>query len=397
MNSQNNFSQIDFLYTNIGRGHPFYLDGINEALLRRGEISLIKSQSDVFELSSGISKLIWKLARWLYTNGSSNNTIKKIYEKIRKENDYNRKSIMLGIMGNSLKKIYSQFDKPVIVAHPLLVAILSNHTNVIYQHGELVVPNEALVRGADYIIVPTQKVADRFIDFGYDVNQLFVSGLCIEPAIVRQANDLFTERLLRIEQNNKLTGAFFSSGAEPKEHLEQLIACINSSIKEGGRVIVFARQNGKFEKNIKKEFNSTGVIYKLIDSQAIIPNEISNVSLVSFKNRREENIFTAKLFRHFDYFVSPSHERTNWAVGLGLPIFTLSPTIGTFSPLNAKFIFDSKVGENIIDIRFASNFGDWLNSIQNRKKLMIYSQNGWGNYKIDGFNKIADFLIEFSN
>ncbi|MEA1981880.1 MAG: hypothetical protein U9N54_13060 [candidate division Zixibacteria bacterium] len=397
MNSQNNFSQIDFLYTNIGRGHPFYLDGINEALLRKGKISLIKSQSDVFELSSGISKLIWQLARWLYTNGSSNSTINKIYEKIRKENDYNRPSIMLKIMGHSLKKRYFQYDKPIVVAHPLLAAILCNHTNVIYQHGELVVPNEALVRGADFIIVPTQKVADRFIDFGYDANQLFVSGLCIEPAIVRQANDLFTERHLRIEQNNKLTGAFFSSGAEPKEHLEQLIACINSSINEGGRVIVFVKQNGKFEKNIKKEFNSTGVIYKLIDSQSLIPNEIPNVSLVSFKNRREENIFSAKLFKYFDYFVSPSHERTNWAVGLGLPIFTLSPTIGTYSPLNAKLILDSKIGESITDINFALNFGSFLNNITIRKKLMTYSQNGWGNYKIDGFNKIADFLIEFLN
>ena len=43
MNSHDNFSQIQFLYTNIGRGHPFYLDGINEILLRKGKISLIKS------------------------------------------------------------------------------------------------------------------------------------------------------------------------------------------------------------------------------------------------------------------------------------------------------------------------------------------------------------------
>ena len=95
--------------------------------------------------------------------------------------------------------------------------------------------------------------------------------------------------------------------------------------------------------------------------------------------------------------MSPSHERTNWALGLGLPIFVLSPTIGPFSPLNASLIFKSEVGENITDIQFASNFGALLNNSQRKKKLMTYSQNGWGKYKIDGFNKIADFLIEFSN
>ena len=57
---------VEFLYTNIGRGHPFYLDGITDALIHSGQVKLVRQQKDVFEISRGLSLVGWKLARWFY-------------------------------------------------------------------------------------------------------------------------------------------------------------------------------------------------------------------------------------------------------------------------------------------------------------------------------------------
>ena len=34
--------KLTFIYTDIGRGHPFYLDGLMEALIKRKELGLVK-------------------------------------------------------------------------------------------------------------------------------------------------------------------------------------------------------------------------------------------------------------------------------------------------------------------------------------------------------------------
>ena len=59
MNTMNNKDHINILYTNIGRGHPFYLDGITEALIKKQSIRLIGNKVDIFELSKGVSLFAW--------------------------------------------------------------------------------------------------------------------------------------------------------------------------------------------------------------------------------------------------------------------------------------------------------------------------------------------------
>ena len=63
--------KISFVYTNIGRGHPFYLDGIREALIRKKSLKLIRGQTDVFELSRGLSLMAWKMVRLAYRMGAN--------------------------------------------------------------------------------------------------------------------------------------------------------------------------------------------------------------------------------------------------------------------------------------------------------------------------------------
>ena len=76
-------NNINLLFTNIGRGHPFYLDGIIEALIKKQSISLIKNENDVFKISHGTSLLAWKTARWMYYKGSSPGILRWFYNKIR--------------------------------------------------------------------------------------------------------------------------------------------------------------------------------------------------------------------------------------------------------------------------------------------------------------------------
>ena len=54
--------RINFLYTNIGRGHPFYLDGIIECLPpgRVGDVT------DVFGETAGLARGLWAGARIIY-------------------------------------------------------------------------------------------------------------------------------------------------------------------------------------------------------------------------------------------------------------------------------------------------------------------------------------------
>ena len=44
---------ISFLGSEVGRGHPFYMDGVVAALEAEGRSDLIATRTDVFEVSRG--------------------------------------------------------------------------------------------------------------------------------------------------------------------------------------------------------------------------------------------------------------------------------------------------------------------------------------------------------
>ncbi len=394
MNTENIKDHINILYTNIGRGHPFYLDGIIEALIKRQSIKLIGNEVDVFELSKGSSLLAWKTARWMYHKGASPGIFSWLYKKLRTGRSYNGKSRIEKSLGRDIKKHFENYSNPLLVAHPLLVGLFAGRNNLIYQHGELVAPKESLVTGAEYVLVPTDQVADKFIKIGYNKNNVIVTGLCIEPAIERISHDAFKSRSERLLNNNKLTGAFFSSGAEPSKHIQLLSIAAISAVKAGGKVIIFARNGGKLESKVKNMFCRNSIDFQVINSSDSIPHESAEALIVTFQSRREENILTAHLFPRFDYFVAPAHERSNWAIGLGLPQFVVNPHIGPFAPLNNEFLKKAGVSEEINQNIDANLFGTmFLERYQKSGKLFSMAQNGWNKYNINGFLTITDFLI----
>lgn len=383
--------KIKFLYTAIGRGHPFYLDGILEELNRDGGVSSVHSKSTVFDHASGLSLSMWKLVRALYIQGGKENFISKIYKRIRKNNDYNSASMILNILGRDIKKEFRDDNSPLVVAHPILVSILRNRRKVYYQHGELITPQEAVVKGADKIFVPTESVKEQFLT-QYAADQIIVTGLCIEPSIVRIVADAYDARINRIESERKLTGCFISSGAEPIAHIQIIINALISHLQLMGKAILFVKKNGLLEKSVHNVLGSMNVKYINITSLEYMPDELPQLTIVQFSNRRDENRLTSHTFRKFDFIVSPSHERSNWAVGLGLPMFITDPPIGPFSLLNREYLLKSKTALPIINLLEANKFAVNLKKMHIEGTLKKMAQNGWGRYPIDGFQKISLFL-----
>jgi hypothetical protein len=206
--------------------------------------------------------------------------------------------------------------------------------------------------------------------------------------------DCFESRLDRISGREHLTGAFFSSGAEPRLHLEKLITAAISAAKQGHGVVIFTRTGGKLDRLLRKAFRESHISFETVSSSDSIPVESPDALIVRFGSRREENVFAGKLFRRFDYFVAPSHERSNWALGLGLPIFVVGPPIGPFAPLNRDNLVSAGVAGILKTREEARDFGGLLERLRGEGRLGLMSRAGWGKFDINGFETIATFLCD---
>ena len=388
-------ARITFLYTNIGRGHPFYLDGIMEALIRSQAVSLVRRELAVFDLSHGLSRVGLPTARWLYRRGSSGGVAGFVYRQLRSHTDYNRDSLSLRLMGRDVREAFVGDSDPLIVAHPTMVGILRGKPELIYQHGELVTPDEAVVRGASTVLVPTPEAAEPFRTHGgYRPEQVVVTGLCIEPSLIRQAADAHAARLARYRSTGEpMIGAFFSSGAEPAAHVTRLIAAAHSVVLAGGRVILFAQNHRDLARRAARALAERSISFGSIDSSDVIPSDLPAVLIVRHNSRREENLLTSRLFSLFDFFVAPPHERSNWALGLGLPMFLIGPDIGPFAPLNRRVLLNSGAAQAIEAPMDAHPLGARIARLRANGSLTSMAQAGWGHREINGFARIAAFLV----
>jgi hypothetical protein len=386
--SSDSFPPVNFLYTNIGRGHPHYLDGIIECLPPHRVGRVI----DVFRATSGLSRAGWKLARLVYHSGGRGRRYAAFYNRLRSRSDYNRGGLVQSIMGRPLRQEFLKDAAPLVVAHPALVAMLEGKHGLIYQHGEIAAPRESWVRGRHWVIVPLAETADTFRAAGFAPDRLFVSGLCIEPGLVAQAEDALNERLQRLAGWDPLCGAFFSSGAEPREHVQTLTAAALSTVATGGRVRIFARRSGLLAVRASARLAAEKRDLVSVRSPEDLPAEPPQAVICLYNDRRELNESTERLFASFDYFVAPAHERTNWAVGLGLPMFVLDPPLGSFAPLNREFLLAQSVAQVIGGVREASRFGETLGELRGTGALRGMAEAGWGRFETRGFFNIAEFL-----
>ncbi len=379
---------LDFLYTNIGRGHPHYLDGIIECLPSES----VGHVADVFSASDGIARPAWSAVRRLYHAAAKGGIVASLYNKLRTESDYDRRSTMLRLLSRGLTRAFPEDERPLVVGHPLLVAILTNKPALVYQHGEVVAPRESWVKGPHRILVPLPKTADTFLDAGFSKDQIFVSGLCVEPSLAVMAESAMNERSKRLSRSDPLCGAFFSSGAEPLAHVEAIVAAALSVHQRDGRAIVFAQRDGRLEREMKISYGATCRELKAADSVWEVAELLSQTLLCRYRGRKELNEFTEALFADFDYFVAPSHERTNWALGLGLPMFVVDPPLGSFAPLNRQVLLDAGVAKRLRAHSDATDFGEAVNNIRGSGELHRMAEAGWQDLNIRGFENIAAWV-----
>ena len=375
---------IDVLYTDIGRGHPFYLDGIVESLpaSTRGDIT------NVFAATNGIPRAIWHGGKAAYRFGSSAGGENSAYSRLRKRGSYNTPGPLLRCAGQPLARRFSNRTGPLIVAHPILVALLREHPQLIYQHGELVVPPECLIQGNHLTLVPTEQVATVFRKAGLDSRNICVTGLCVEPPLASRGASMQAERQRRYAEASSLCGGFFSSWAEPRRHVTLLVAAAISAVRRGGSAFVVAKRGGRFARRLLQTFAMQGLTLS-IDTDRM-PD--SGALLQTYGDRADLNRSTYRHFTALDYFVSPAHERTNWAVGLGLPMFVVDPSIGTFAPRNRELLISHGVAEALPDSAQSEAFGLRLDALWKAGTLAKRSEAGWGQYPIAGFKTIANRL-----
>ena len=373
--------KIDFLTTDVGRGHRFYLEGLMREVQRLApevEVELFRAS----DLSHGRSRFAWRMARAMYRFGSRSGFIGRRYNQFRKSRRSGESSLLLhAALGRDLQrwvKTRPGATAAVVVDHPLVVELLCGQANrppVIYMHGELVAPDESLTSGADLTLVPTQAVRQRFVESGCPAEHVVLTGLCIERSLVPLADSGRHKRLKRISEGATLVGAFFSSGAEPVEHCKQIVRAVLSLQKSSQRSVIFARNGGRLER-------------------LVTPHAGDHIELITCNTIFEEEKLLAGRFGELDYFVAPSHERTNWALGLGLPFFMLPPVFGSFAPLNWELAQRSAGAEALIGGRGSREFAEVLREMRASGRLV--KMNVRTSEAIDGFIRSSELTLAFA-
>jgi len=405
--SQDDFLQsqsIIALYSDIGRGHPSYLDSL-VFLLKKRYPHPMDPNSDlvcrtVFQESKGISLFSWRFLSRLYRISGKGGLQTKFYNLMRRRSP--KDSLVMKILGRDLKRAYKNFSGICLADHPIIAQALKDVCRVWYVHGEIAAPKECAVRGAERILVPLDETKEKLITQGVEKESILVCGLMIEPQLVENAELSYQMRLERIRSNQPLTVGFFTSGAYPKEHIEKIILGVKSVIEKKMKAIIFCGTNPqKFEWVKNKVF----LLGRELDRHQICiedkgeiqyENKEFDLMLVTRKTRQEDTQRSTELFPRLDVFVSASHERTNWAVGLGLPMFVLFPLIGTFASQNFEFAQKQKVVYPLDSTEKAANLGQILSDLKKSDQLFQMTQNGFGVHRINGIDTAVSHFAKDS-
>lgn len=361
---------ISFLGSEVGRGHPFYLDGLLHALRGQRE-SVIERVADVFGVSRGLSLLAWRSVRASYGIAGRGGPLAAVYHRLRGATDYDRDSALLGILGRDLRR-WAGNRGLLVVDHPAVVGALGGRDDVWYLHGEMAAPPEAIVHRAARIFVPTEETAGRFVRGGIPPERLLVTGICVEPALVPGAPAAAEARCARISGGGALTLGFFSSGAEPARHVAALAAGAASGEAAGHRAIVFARRGGRLDAAVRRAAPA--------------------VEIVGFEDRAELDRVTAGRFAELDAVVSPPHERSNWAGALGMPFLLVGPDVGPFAPRNRSWLLQAGVAAEVGSEEAARHLGTTVDELRSSGRLRRMSERGIGP-PFRGFERAADILI----
>ncbi len=374
----------------IGRGHPAYLDSVLLALSRlmadSGSGHNPKSPASfgyiprltVPELCTGTSGLAWRLARLGYRLGALGGPATWLYNRLRSPNA-RPSGLHLALLGSSLRRTFAGYAGTCIVDHPLLAHILAPVCRVAYLHCEIAAPRSAAVPGAWRTFVPLESTRQKLLAVGCQPSAVAVTGLVIEPELTDMAESAFNARIARLASDRPLTIGFFSSGAEPRPHSSNIIIGTASVTRAGHKALLFS---------------GTGMLRAAKTQLALrrqgVPEESARV--IWTRNRQHGTGRAIEFFPELDVLVAAAHERTNWAVGLGLPMFALLPHIGPFARENFEFASAQGVCLPLPDTAAAAGLADTIAGLRRSDRLVEMARNGWQVHPIDGAARIARAL-----
>jgi hypothetical protein len=369
-------SRLLAISTGIGRGHPSYLDSVLSALYDQpGPGKDVVSLMTLDQVCTGTCRGAWNLARSRYRTGARGGLFTVAYNRLRRGAPGRWQ---LQLLGADLERFCAGFTGICLVEHPLVARILAPVCRVAYLHGEIAAPASGAVPGTWRTFVPLESTASELQASGVERSALSVTGLVVEPELVRLTESAFETRLRRLNSNTPLTIGFFTSGAYPKPHLARIVAGVKSCLDTGHRPVVFAGTNRAEAERLRRTLVSAG---------------LGDSGIICSGTRRQETARTAELFPQMDVMIAAAHERTNWAVGLGLPLFALQPDIGPFAPLNRAFAEQAGVARPL-DLAGAGTLGSDLTRLRDSGALTAMADSGYDRLPTDGVARIARHLLD---
>jgi hypothetical protein len=386
--------KIVALYTNIGRGHPSYLDSLLYVLKQKYP-DLVSTT--VFDESKGLSLLGWKFVSWLYSISGKGGIHTRFYNFIRKRSQGgSQDSLFLKILRRDLRRSFLGFEGVCLVEHPIVAKALADVCRVWYVHGEIAAPAECAVKGVEKILVPLEETKEKLVSLGADEESVLVCGLMIEPGLVDSAEEAFRRRTERIRSDKPLTVGFFTSGAYPKEHMEKIMLCVRSVLQSKMKAVVFCGTNPDKYRWVQAQLKDVKARVVEDKKEDLHQNDQFDLRLVTRATRQEDTQRAVELIPGLDVFVAASHERTNYAVGLGLPMFVLLPLIGTFASHNFEFAQRLGVVRSLDSSLKGREFGRTLFDMRQNDGLSRMAERGFRLHDISGVHVAASHFIAYA-
>ncbi|MBN2537944.1 hypothetical protein JXB37_06700 [candidate division WOR-3 bacterium] len=385
----NDEASLVALSTEIGRGHPAYVDSVLAELNRqRPTLAREVERLAVEDVVTGAARTAWRLARRAYQLGASGGAATGAYNRLRGSGPPS--AAQQRLLGAALRERFRDFNGICLVEHPLTAAILAPVCRVAYLHAEIAAPAVAAVPGTWRTFVPLAETAERLAAAGVERDALSVTGLVVEPALVETAEAGYASRVARLETRKPLAVGFFVSGAWPRPHLDRIVTAAESVVAAGHRALVFAGPDPRRTERLGTRLSLiTTVSLSNPHRSSRAPGPSDPLVLVTSRDRAEETANAALLLPSLDAFVAAAHERTNWAVGLGLPLFALLPHIGPFAPLNFDFAREHGCCLPLATVADAALLDDRLDELRESGELARMAAVGWHRLPIDGAARIA--------
>ncbi|MBM3332206.1 hypothetical protein FJY68_10240 [candidate division WOR-3 bacterium] len=319
------------------------------------------------------------MARTAYRLGGQGGPATWLYNRLRSP-DAKPSGLQLSLLGSSLRKAFTGYEGVCIVDHPLLAHILSPVCRAAYLHCEIAAPGLSAVPDAWRTFVPLESTAQKLEALGVNSERLSVTGLVVEPQLAEIAESTLQARLARLDSDQPLTVGFFASGAEPRPHTAAISAGL-ASVTRAGHKAVISWGTGML-KAAKTQFalRRAGALDEAF-------------RVIWARDRESSTGALAGVFPDLDLMVCAAHERTGWAVGLGLPMLALLPHIGPFAPDNFAFASEQGVCLPLDGTAAAARLGDTLAELRRSGRLAEMARSGWGRHAITGAKTAARVLL----